>query len=194
MRLVCLLLLASAAASAQPVDSTAARRPRVSSLTLGPLGVAASPDDGDLLLFGIRYLRSVGPAPLVAEIGATEAIQFSIFGSGSPLAEAHLAFGAVSSSGPLLLTAVAGPSVAEVRRSPSTDPDFDGYRSRVVPGLFAAVRATLVLFPAVGIGAEVFAHGNAKVPTVGAGLTFSFGRLPGAVFSNPPPRPRRPGP
>lgn len=194
MRLACLLLLASAAASAQPVDSTAARRPRVSSLTLGPLGVAASPDDGDLLLFGIRYLRSVGPAPLVVEIGATEAIRFSIFGSGSPLAEAHLAFGAALSSGPLLLTAVAGPSVAEVRRSPFTDPDFDGYRSRVVPGLFAAVRGTLVILPAVGIGAEVFAHGNAKVPTVGAGLTFSFGRLPGALVPNPPPTPRRAGP
>jgi hypothetical protein len=46
--------------------------------------------------------------------------------------------------------------------------------------------------PAFGIGVHAFGHLNAVMPVVGAGLTFAFGRLPNAVFPNPPRRIPRP--
>ena len=197
MRLVCLLFLVSAAASAQPADSPAARRPRVSSLSLSPAGVAfqLDADPGgrgrNLLAGSIDYQRTVGPAPVIAQVGASFSAE--LFG-GDELVEAHVAVGASGSGGPVLFSATVGPSLARVRRSLSGDPDFLDGRAVTLPGLYASARAILVVVPKVGFGVEAFAHVDAKLPLAGGRLVFAFGRLPGALVPNPPPTPRRPGP
>lgn len=173
--------------SAQPAD---ARSGRVSSLSVGPLGVSAVPDGGGLILSGLRYTRSVGDGPVVLQAGLTDNLAFSVFGSASPLTEVHVAAGVATSAGPVLFTALAGPSVGWARRSSSRDPRYADGRARTVPGAVVSARAVLVVFPAVGVGVETFAHANAEVPAAGAGLTMAFGRLPGALVPNPPPRPR----
>ena len=194
MRVVALLLLlVPALARAQPADSTADRR-AISSLSLGPLGLSASPDHGTLLLSAVRYTRSLGAGPLVVEVGATDNLYLSPFGSGSTLREVHVAAGAAVSGGPLLVSVVAGPSVGWTRRPSALDPAYADGRARVVPGALAGVRAVFVVVPAIGIGVEGVAHVNAEVPAAGVGLTLAFGRLPGALVPNPPPRPRRPPP
>lgn len=189
---ILLLVLASWAASAQPgpeADSVA-RPSGVSSLSLGPLGLSASPDNGGLLLSGVRYTRSVGTGPVVVQAGATDTFYFNPFGSGSPLREVHVAAGVVTSAGPVLVSVAAGPSVGWARRSSSRDPRYADGRARTVLGVVASARAVLVVFPAVGVGVETFAQANGEVPVAGAGLTLAFGRLPGALVPNPPPRPR----
>lgn len=183
------LLVLSSSASAQPADSLA-RSSRVSSLSLGPLGLSASPDNGGLLLSAVRYTRSVGGGPFVVQVGATDNVYFNPFGSGSPLREVHVAAGVATSAGPVLVTAVAGPSVGWARRSSSRDPRYADGRARTALGVVASARAVLVVLPAVGLGVETFAHANAEVPAAGAGLTLAFGRLPGALVPDPPPRPR----
>ena len=136
----------------------------------------------------------MGAGPLIVQVGATDNFYFNPFGSGSTLSEVHAGAGATASVGPLWGSVVAGPSVGWTRRSASRDPVYADGRSRVVPGVFAGARAVFVVVPAIGVGAEAFAHVNAEVPVAGVGLTLAFGRLPGAIIPNPPPTPRRPGP
>ena len=188
MRLVALLvLLASAAASAQP----AAPRPAVSSLSVG-IGNAARPEPrvgvsgGPLLTASLDYQRSVGT--LLAQVGVSGSSE--LFG-GDELNEVHVAVGGAGSAGPLLLSAVAGPSVGGARVAGSGG---SGPRSTPVVGAYIAARGIFVVVPRVGVGVEAFAHANTVLPVAGGRLVFAFGRLPGAAFPNPPPTPRRPGP
>lgn len=185
MRFALLLLLVSASASAQPADSVAASR-RPVWLTVSPQFSYLLRDGGDagwdLLGASVRYHRTVGPVVVQAGLSGGSAF----FGRGD-VASVHVAIGQSVSVGPLFLFAAAGPSIGRVD-SPASG------RTVVVPGATASVQATLVVFPAFGIGAEVFAHVNAVDPTAGFGLVYAFGRLPGALIPNPPPTPRRPGP
>ena len=161
----------------------------MSSFSVGPLGVSVTPDGG-VFLIAARYTRSLGSGPLVIEVGGTDNVVLSPFGSGSVMSELHAAAGVAVSRGPILLTAAAGPSVGRTLRSSSRDPAYEDGRARTVPGLFVGARAVVVIVPAIGIGVETFAHANAELPASGVGVTMAFGRLPGALAPNPPPRPR----
>ena len=131
----------------------------------------------------ILYHQALPLEPLVVQVGASGA--GGLFG-GTVLSEAHVALGASASAGPMFVTATAGPSLGRA---------YSGLRQEevTVPGLYAGVQAELVFLPFLGLGAEAFAHLNAVRPTAGVGIVYAFGRLPGAVFPNPPPTPRRPG-
>lgn len=190
------VLFASAAASAQPADSAATRRPAISSISFGT-AVAFRLSEGtelsapNLLAGHVDYTRSLAAGPLVVQGGLSGASEF--FGR-DELVEAHVAVGAAGSVGPGLFSLVAGPSLARVRRSERDDPGFAGGRALAVPGLYLAARAVFVVVPKAGFGVEAFAHVNAKLPVVGGRLVFAFGRLPGAAIPNPPPTPRQPRP
>ena len=181
-----LVLLAATSASAQPTDSSTAPSGRPAWLTVSPqVSYLLRDGDGnfwDLLGGSVRSHHLVGT--FVAEIGVSGGGE--VFGR-RELLEAHVGLGKSVSVGPLFATATAGPSIGRAYSRFSR-------RTVVVLGATATVETELVLFPAFGIGAEAFVHVNAVEPTAGFGLTLAFGRLPGAVFPNPPATPRRPGP
>ena len=143
-----LLLLLATGASAQPADSTAARRPAWLTYTL-QIGHSVPADEntgtGTISAQSLRYHRTVGP--VVAEVGVSGfyALPFG----GTALEEIHVAAGRSASVGPLLLTAAAGPSVGRA---------FSRTRGETVPvaGAFAAVEADLVFVPFAGVAAEAF--------------------------------------
>ena len=155
-----------------------------------PSRLAASEDYDILFLSGVRCVRSVGPRPVVAEVGLTNAFYLNPFGSGSAPTEVHVAAGGGASLVPMWVSAVAGPSAVWVRRSPSRGPTVADGRSRLAPGVFAGARAVLAVTPAVGASAETVAHVNGRASAAGVGLSPVVGRLPGALVQDPPPRPR----
>lgn len=182
---VCTLLLASDAASAQPVEPPPARPASwvsVGASSAAPLERTGTNSDA-LLTVSADYHRPTRVPGATLQVGASSS---SNFFSSIGLNEAHVAAAASVARGPLHLTVAAGPSVG--RADPSGGP------SRSVVGLIGRAEAVFVVVPAFGIGGHVFGHLNSAMTVAGAGLTLAFGRLPGAVLPNPPQNARRPGP
>ena len=195
MRLVCLLLLASATASAQPADSTEARPRRPAWLSYSVMAGSdlSGKSDQSLLVSTIQFQRPLGSGRVLLQIGVSGSTEFSFLGrSGRSdgIGEVHVAMGTSGSVGPLFLSATAGPSIGFTTRGGSSTASS----TQTVPGVFAGVQGVLVILPAFGIGVEAFSQINAVMPVAGVGFNLSFGRLPGAVFPNMTPMPRRAGP
>lgn len=187
MRLACLLLLASAAASAQPAVSAGAQADPARTAALRRaswLSVALYGTTSDDVGANVQLHVPLGSGPSVVQIGTSSTI--GIFG-GNVLTEGHVALGTSLSAGPLFVTATAGASLGNTF-SPLGDEDV------IVVGAVAGVQARVVVFSFLAIGAEAFAHVNAVRPVSGAGFHLSFGRLPGALIRETPLTPRRPGP
>ena len=177
VRLVWILLFASAAVSAQPADSAVARRPAW-------VSVSAFVANSAFVGVSAQGHIPVGRGPVVFQIGTSSTSGF--FG-GNVLTEGHVAVGASASAGPLFVTATVGPSVGRTFR-PLNDAAVTAL------GGTAGIQARVVVFPFLGIGAEAFVNASAVRTVSGVGVHLSFGRLPGAVFPNAPRRIRRPGP
>lgn len=170
------LLAASASASAQAPAS----RPAWASVS-AQVGAGAVAQTGTTTLgVSAQLHHPLGGGPVRLQAGGSYTVE--VYGGGE-LAEAHLALGVGTSTGPLFASVVVGPSVGGTRPTAyETGIAGGGAGFRPLVGLYGAARADVAVLPVVGIGVEVSGNLNPAMPGVGVGLSLTFGRRAGALI------------
>lgn len=133
---------------------------------------------------GVQMVIPIGSGALTFQTGVSssgESRGISLFGGGVPsqsVTDAHVGLGVARRVGPFVMSAGAGPSLAQTQTLlPRVSPE-ERVRTtgRFRPGAYGSVQVLLPVVSVVGIGVEGYGQTNADFSTAGARIVLAIGK------------------